>query len=351
MSAPGGASLRQPTLKDVAERARVSYATADRVLNGRAPVREDTAERVHRAVAELGYVRNVAAANLSRQRIYRFVVVLPSGPNAFFQRMRRLLAEDAARAALMSTRIEVREVAAFDAAGLAAELDRLAREEIDGVAAVGLDGPELRDAAARLRAAGIALVSLVSPLPGVGGRDYVGIDNGAAGRTAGRLTGLSRGGRGGLVQPVVGALNAQDHRQRLAGFHEVLAADFPALEALPPVEGRDDARIVEREVGRILDSRDIVAIYNVGAGNSGLARALAQRGTRPFCIVHELVAHSRRALEDGIFDVVLDQRPEVEIRTALDRLRSLSDGVDGPGADPLFPTILVRDNLPQADET
>ena len=346
MRALGGASLRQPTLKDVAERAKVSYATADRVLNGRAPVREDTAERVLSAVAELGYVRNVAAANLSRRRVYAFVVLLPSGPNAFFQRMRRILAERAARDATMATRIEVREVAAFDPASLAAELVRLAEEGVDGVAAVGLDGPGLEEAVGRLRAAGIALVSLVSPLAGTEARDYVGIDNMAAGRTAGRLVGLACRVPGGRVQPIVGALNSRDHRQRLDGFHEVLARDFPTLEALPPIEGRDDAETVEREIGRALAAGEVAAIYNVGAGNSGLARALAARSPRPFCVVHELVPHSRRALESGLFDIVLDQRPEVEIRTALDRLRALSDGVEGPVADPLFPTILVKDNLP-----
>ena len=338
--------MKQPTLKDVADRARVSYATADRVLNGRAPVREDTAERVHAAVAELGYVRNVAAANLSRQRVYRFVILLPSGPNAFFRRMRALLAERVAVAAALSTSIELRDVPAFDPARLADELDLLARSGVDGIAAVGLDGPELQKPVARLRAAGIALVALVSPLPGVEARNYVGIDNVAAGRTAARMIGMVHCRRAGRVQPIVGALNSRDHRERLTGFREVIARDYPELELLEPIEGRDDAVTVERETARVLGRDDPTAIYNVGAGNSGLARVLGDLGTRPFCVVHELVAHSRAALEANVFDVVLDQRPEVEIRLALDRLRALSDGVEGQGAEPVFPTILVRDNLP-----
>ncbi|HTI28053.1 MAG TPA: LacI family DNA-binding transcriptional regulator, partial [Kutzneria sp.] len=48
---------RAPTLADVARWAGVSVATASRVLNGSAPVNEDTAARVVRAVADLGYVR------------------------------------------------------------------------------------------------------------------------------------------------------------------------------------------------------------------------------------------------------------------------------------------------------
>lgn len=55
------------TLKDVADRAGVSLATASRVLNGsdRIPGRE-ISERVRAAAAELGYVANVPAQALAR---------------------------------------------------------------------------------------------------------------------------------------------------------------------------------------------------------------------------------------------------------------------------------------------
>lgn len=44
-------------LSDVAQRARVSIATASRVLNDRPGVSEENRDRVHRAAAELGYAR------------------------------------------------------------------------------------------------------------------------------------------------------------------------------------------------------------------------------------------------------------------------------------------------------
>lgn len=340
--------MRQPTLTDVARHAGVSYATADRVLNGRAPVSERSTERVRAAVADLGYVRNIAAANLSRRRSYHFVVALPSGANAFFQRMRDLIRARMAAMAAASVRLDMREVPAFDAPGLAAFLHDLAEETPDGIAVVGLDGPELAVPLGELRRRGVAIVSLVSPLAGAGGADYVGIDNDVAGRSAARLTGFSHGRRAGVVQPVVGALNARDHSQRLAGFRAVLARDFPGLDVLPVIEGRDTADMVEAAIGaRLAERPDITAIYNAGAGNAGLARALGARRARPFCIVHELVAHSRAALEDNVFDVVIDQRPELEIAAALRLLRRMSDGLDAPAEPPICPTILVRDNLPK----
>lgn len=77
-----------PTLSDVAQAAGVSYATADRVVNNRGNVARKSIDKVRDAVDRLGYVRNVAAANLSRRRVYRLAFLISSGTNAFFNRVR-----------------------------------------------------------------------------------------------------------------------------------------------------------------------------------------------------------------------------------------------------------------------
>ncbi|MFY8145905.1 MAG: LacI family DNA-binding transcriptional regulator, partial [Rhodobacter sp.] len=67
----------RPTVNDIAREAGVSLATVDRVLNDRPGVRAKTAEAVQAAIRRIGYVRDVAAANLARQRDYRLAFVLP----------------------------------------------------------------------------------------------------------------------------------------------------------------------------------------------------------------------------------------------------------------------------------
>ena len=70
-----GESPTKPTVNDIARVAGVSLATVDRVLNSRPGVREVTIERVNKAIRELGYVRDQAAANLARGRTYNFLFV------------------------------------------------------------------------------------------------------------------------------------------------------------------------------------------------------------------------------------------------------------------------------------
>jgi DNA-binding LacI/PurR family transcriptional regulator len=68
----------------VAKRASVSTATVSRVLNGFPGVREKTAARVRRAVAELNYVRNPNARSLRAGRTRLFGLIVSDVNNPFF---------------------------------------------------------------------------------------------------------------------------------------------------------------------------------------------------------------------------------------------------------------------------
>ena len=74
------------TLKDVAARARVHPATASRALNPetRLLVREDTAQRVLEAAAELGYRPNTVARSLRTRRSHSVGVLIPDLNNPLF---------------------------------------------------------------------------------------------------------------------------------------------------------------------------------------------------------------------------------------------------------------------------
>ncbi|MCT4369021.1 LacI family DNA-binding transcriptional regulator [Yangia mangrovi] len=339
---------RPPTLSDVARRAGVSYATADRVVNGRAGVSEKATRSVHAAIEALGYVRNVAAANLSQQRVYRFAIVLPAGSNAFFRRVRDLFAEAASRLLPDRISLSIESVEAFDAEALTTRMAALAAARVDGVAVVASDDPQTAAAIAALRARDIPVLTLVSDVPGSQRNAYVGIDNVVAGRTVGRLIRMAHGGRKGRVLPVVGALSAHDHAERLSGMREVIGGAF---EIAPVVEGRDRFELVETLVGKALaEDPAITAIYSAGAGNAGLVRvldALPPGSARPYAFLHELVPHSRRALEEGLIDVIIDQRPEEEVARVIEYLTLLADRRELLRTDPIVPTIFVRENLPQ----
>ena len=73
-----------PTIRDVAERAGVSIATASRALSGARTVTPGNVERVRAAAAELGYRRNAVARALRRRVSSTIGMVVPQISNPFF---------------------------------------------------------------------------------------------------------------------------------------------------------------------------------------------------------------------------------------------------------------------------
>ncbi|MBU0738040.1 MAG: LacI family DNA-binding transcriptional regulator [Alphaproteobacteria bacterium] len=340
----------KPTVHDIASRAGVSLATVDRVLNRRPGVSARTREKVDQAVSELGFVRDVAAANLAKGRVYPLTFIIPSNDNSFMRGLRLALNEASARAGVERIAIRLVDVPAFDAAALAAALRQAAMEEPAGIAFVAVDAPEVAAAAAEISESGIPLVTLVSDLSGAERDHYAGIDNTAAGRTAASLLGRFAGGRSGTVAVLAGSMLVRDHRERCDAFAAVMAADFPTLALQPVLEGRDDPDVVEQLVADLFASRsDIVALYSLGAGNRGLVRALDRLSPerRPVVIAHELTETTRGALQAGLIDAVLNQDAGHEVRSAIRVLKAKADGLPVVAAqERIRIDIFLKDNLP-----
>lgn len=72
------------TIKDIAERAGVSYATVSRALNGRHDVSEITRQHIFDLAREMGYQPNAIARSLVRQKSQIIAVVVPDVSNPFF---------------------------------------------------------------------------------------------------------------------------------------------------------------------------------------------------------------------------------------------------------------------------
>ncbi|MDH6220799.1 LacI family DNA-binding transcriptional regulator [Streptomyces pseudovenezuelae] len=110
---PQGRSTR-PTMRDVAERAGVALVTVSRVVNGIGAVREETADRVHAAISEIGYQRNEIARSLRPgQNSLTIGLLLGDLTNPFYASLAKAAVEvmaDAGYAVLLSTADEDPEV-------------------------------------------------------------------------------------------------------------------------------------------------------------------------------------------------------------------------------------------------
>ncbi len=341
--------VTQVRLADVAREAGVSTATVDRVLHGRAGVRARTVERVSAVVRRLDYRPDPAATRLARARHLSICFVLPGGGHSFVtllaEQVRHLghwLSEQRASAHIENVDTFAPEAVARCLAGL--------HGRHDAVVVMALDHPQVRAAIDDLVAAGSVVVTLVSDVPASRRSHYVGIDNVAAGRTAASLLGRFVGEREARVGVVLGSHALRDHAERLFGFQQVMASEFAHLRLLAPIEGHDDSAQTQPLAARLLKrERELAAIYSIGAGNRGIDAALqaSGRGREIVWVCHELTAHTRRALLDGVADAVINQDAGHEIRSAVRvALAQLGGERVVAAQERIRIDIFVKDNLP-----
>lgn len=270
-------SASRPTLEAVAERAGVSRATASRVVNGGSGVREALAEKVRRAVDELGYVPNQAARSLVTRRTGAVAVIVAEPEtkvfaNPFFAQQllgisRELTAHDTQLVLLL-----VEGTADYDRIGR-----YLGGGHVDGALLFSLHAEDPLPAITRR----VGLPTVFGGRPGWPGAEgdrsllYVDSDNRGGAREAVRHL-LSLGRR--HIATISGPLDQTASVDRLDGYYDILMDADPRLV----VEGdyteaggaRAMAALIEKvpEVDAVFVASDVMA--------AGALRVLREAGRR-----------------------------------------------------------------------
>jgi len=337
------------TLTDVAREAGVSPATADRALNDRAGVRPRTREVVLETARRLGYIAGAeptSEAGRAREAV-RLDFILPEGTNTFIKMLHRQIETQAKGRPDLD--VHITTIEGFSPDRLAKSLSDLPRAA-RGVGVIALDHPTVREALRSLAANDVKVVTIASDILHVPRVAYIGIDNRAAGRLAGYVVSRFMGaGRAGKVALFAGSLSYRGHEEREMGFRHMLAEEHSQLEIVELREMLDDRERAYAEAAALLDRHpDLAGIYNIGAGNPGIARALKERGRERSVVFvgHEVTEGTKALLLDGTMDAVIDQNPRVEAREALNVLSRAVRGETGDSHPPRL-QIVFKENIPE----
>lgn len=309
-----GRRKKSARFAEIAALAGVSVSTVDRVLNERDTASAKTREKVVQAARQLGVPRVLPE---TRHGLIHIDIVLPDNRTPFFQRLNLALQRGVA---MLDKRLVVHrlwtpepdELALVRAIG-----PRRYRRQALIVAAP--DTPAVRSALQQARARGEHVTMVVTRVDDVPQADYVGIDNHAAGRTAGYLLGRLCH-RPGRVLLLSSRRDYLGHIERSRGCREVLAEQFPKLMCDPEVaETHDDADRCYWAVSQALQGNDaVVGLYNTGAGSPGIMAALQRFAKHKVCwVTHEISDDHRQYLQQGVLDVVIDQDPDTQAIRAL----------------------------------
>ncbi|MFS0770825.1 LacI family DNA-binding transcriptional regulator [Sphingomonas sp. 1P08PE] len=332
------------TIKDVAKSAKVSTATVDRVLNGRQGVREATRRRVLETAAVMGYT-HVAA------QMAGLDFLLPTRPAVFMEQMAVLLRKASAEAAspnetdAASVRIHHID---YDKPEQVARLLAKIRTETSGIGIVTLDHILIRDALKSAIEHGVPVVTMLSDISSLPHQGYIGVDNRLAGRLVGYLIGRLATG-GGQVAIFTGSQGYRGHEEREMGFRHILRTEYPHLHVLPTLETGEDPETGYRVMTEMLASNpDLRAVYNIGAGSEGIARAIEDctTGAQPTFVAHELSAETKPYLLSGVIDAVVDENLPALADRAVTRLATAARHRMLGICTPQDARVIMRENIP-----
>jgi DNA-binding LacI/PurR family transcriptional regulator len=208
---------RPPTLDEVALRAGVSVGTVSRVINNRRHVSQKARQAVESAVAELGYVPNVAARSLASQRRGAVVLAISSDDPALFANLFFAEVITGVNAVVEETDLELLLVLAASERGRARLARILQSRGADGVMLLAL---RENDPLAKVAEAGnVPVVHGGRPLDRAP-RWYVDADNRGGARQAVEYL-ISTGRR--AIGTVTGPLDMHVGVSRYLGFREAVA--------------------------------------------------------------------------------------------------------------------------------
>lgn len=335
------------TISNIASSAGLSTATVDRVLNNRIGVRPANRQRVMEAAKQLGYLPLANAIALPSKPAH-LEFFLPIAGNAFMADLASHIEDYAARLPLVAS-CKIHNLNRIHPSALQAAVNKLSLHT-NGVGVVAIDHPRTRDILRESAANGVRLVTLLSDVPTAARSAYVGIDNRSAGRVAALLMGRLLRERSGSLSLVVGSRSYRGHEEREMGFRSVLNEEFPNLRVISAAEINDEPEASYVATLRVLQTEpDLLGIYCVGTGRSGIVRALkdAKLVKKPVFICHDLTAATRRYLIDDVADLVIDQNARLMAEQAIIQLLgSIAASAPYLSAKFVEPRLIFRENIP-----
>lgn len=339
----------KPTTKNLAEVAGVSLATVDRVLNSRPGVRKKNIDKVKQAIDKIGFVRDLSAANLARNRKYHFIFILPLNGDHFLEEIHQNIKEInkiMAGDRVITKIIQIDETTPHKLVKLIHKLDI---DDIDGVAIMAPETPPLRDAIHHLKDRGVHVLAFISNLPNSECDNFVGIDNKAAGRTAAKLLGNYLYPEAGEIIVIAETMQSRDSLERRLGFDSVINSDFNNLAVLPTLETYNDP-IRAKEVMRnaLISQPNIRGLYILSSEARIIMDAISKipEVDHLVKVAHERTTYTKNALENNELDAVITQDIDHLVRSAIRTLRAKVDHQDiVESQEKIRIEILLKENL------
>ncbi|CAL8481580.1 LacI family DNA-binding transcriptional regulator [Caballeronia sp. S22] len=333
-------------IKEIALQAGLGVATVDRVLNGRAHVREGTRRRVEQAIRELEK-QETQLATTGRKLV---IDVVAEAPSRFSTEIQEALEAELPgfHPAVLRPRFLMRET--MTTAEVVETLRSIAQRGSHGVLLKARDVSEISAAIGELKAKGIPVVTTFSDIPLSARIAYAGLDNRVAGATAAYLIGQWLRGAGGTVLITMSDEGFRGEEEREASFRRALRVKHSNLSLLDASGGHGlNLQTEERMRKVVTKSSRIAAVYSMGGGNAAVLKVLEAAKQDPICFIgHDLDRDNVGLLLRGKVQAILHHELRQDMRSACQHIMHFHRLIPASAIAPSSSVVVVTpENIPE----
>ena len=299
--------FKNVTLKEVAEKAKVSIGTVDRALNNRGRVSIDTRNRVLKVAKELGYQPNVMARALSTDKEYKILAMVPKMPSYFFDVVYKGMQNAASE--LEKYRIQVifyrqnkvNEISVSDLT------KAISNQNYNGV--VLIPTQDMRNMINELSGK-IPVITYNCDIPNTSRLCYFGQNTYKAGRIAGELIGKFLSGQGNVLV-LHSDKRVEAMEQRKQGFLDIICEDYQNIRILNIEEYFESEELAIKFVEKYRTKKvdGLFATSEVGTVGAAMALKKYKFDNSPALVGFDTGDVIEEALLDGRVTATLNQDP------------------------------------------
>lgn len=297
------------TIKDIADIAKVSRGTVDRVLNNRGRVKPEVEVRVRQVAESLGYKPNGAAKTFSTlKKKMRFGILLPSIGDDFFDEV--IQGIEAANEELKDYGFEtiLHQTSGYDVEKQLKEIDEMLKEGITAFGFLPLVDNRIAQKIDEIVESGIPVVTINSDIENSKRNFYVGTDFRKSGRIAAGLLGLINPASHVLI--ITGSSKILSHRLRYQGFTETINRKFPGVKVVDYVECNNADFVAYDTVKEELKANpEIDSVFIIAGGIKGVCEAVElfkERKVKIFCF--DSMDYIKNKLKEGRITATICQQ-------------------------------------------
>lgn len=304
-------------IKDIAEKAKVSTGTVDRVLHDRGRVADDVRLRVLKIAKELNYKPNLLARALVKNKSFRLAALIPDPSiDGYWQSPKDGV--EKAEGELKQYGIMVTQFIfdPFDANSFSKTADTLDATKFDGILIAPIFYRQSLGYFRQWKQKGVPFVLFNTHIPDYEPLMYIGQDSYQSGFLAGKLLHYGSKEKGTFVVAHIGEdiQNSSHLLHKEQGFkdyffqhhlekeHQVLPIDF---------QGNSSAAVAGQLEEVLQKNPQVKGIFVTTSKANMIAEYLHRKKVEGICLIgYDLIEKNLHYLENGTIDFLINQNPK-----------------------------------------